>query len=59
MSRVTVAAGVFALVVLIAGTMDDILTRVTKTFLPYVGAVTGVRPADEPLPPSNRVPHFE
>jgi cytochrome c oxidase subunit 4 len=59
LNRILIAAGVFWLAVLIGGTLDDVLTRATKTYRPFIGAMTGVRPPGEALPPESEVPHFE
>lgn len=51
LSRAIIAAGFAGLLLLMALTFDDVLTRTTTTYLPFIGALDGVRPPGSPIPP--------
>jgi len=50
-SRGVLVAGVLAVALLMFLTIDDLRTRDTRTYLPFVGALDGVRPPIAPVPP--------
>ena len=50
MSRAILIAGVIAVLLMMTLFIDDVRTRHTGTFLPYVGALNGVRPPSAPVP---------
>ncbi|HEY8514002.1 MAG TPA: cytochrome C oxidase subunit IV family protein [Candidatus Binatia bacterium] len=51
MSRAALFAGIVAVFILIAISLDDVMTRTTKTFQPFYGALDGRRPPGAPVPP--------
>jgi len=51
MARAALIAGVFAVLLLIGLALDDVVTRTTSTYLPFYGALDGVRPPGAPVPP--------
>jgi len=51
MSRAILIAGLIAVLLMMTLFIDDVRTRHTGTFLPYVGALNGVRPPSAPIPP--------
>ena len=51
MSRAVLIAGIFAVLLLMGLTFDDVRTRHTQTYLPFIGALDGVRPPNAPIPP--------
>ncbi len=51
MSRAILIAGIIAVLLMMFLSIDDLRTRHTQTFLPYVGALNGVRPPSAPVPP--------
>jgi len=51
MSRAILIAGVLGVLLMIGLTLDDYLTRDSGTYLPFVGALDGVRPPGAPVPP--------
>jgi cytochrome c oxidase subunit 4 len=51
MSRAVLVAGILAVALMLGFTLDDVLTRSTTTYLPFVGALDGVRPPGAPVPP--------
>jgi len=50
-SRGILVAGVIAVFLLMAITIDDLRTRHTGTYLPFIGALDGDRPSNAPVPP--------
>ena len=44
-------SGLVAVALLMLLTIDDVRTRHTQTYLPFIGALDGDRPADAPVPP--------
>ncbi len=52
MTRVILIAGIMGVVLMMSFTFDDILTRTTQTYLPFIGALDGVRPPGAPVPPA-------
>lgn len=50
MSRTVLLAGVLAIMLMMGLFLDDVLTRHTSTYLPYYGALNGVRPSGAPVP---------
>ena len=50
-SRAVLIAGVLAVALLMVIAIDDLRTRHTQTFLPFIGALDGDRPATAPVPP--------
>jgi cytochrome c oxidase subunit 4 len=51
MSRAILIAGIVAVLLMMAFFIDDVRTRRMESFLPYVGALNGVRPPSAPVPP--------
>jgi cytochrome c oxidase subunit 4 len=51
MSRAILIAGLIGLLLMMTLFIDDVRTRSRETFLPYVGALNGVRPPNAPVPP--------
>lgn len=51
MSRAILVAGVIAVGLLMVIAIDDLRTRHTRTYLPFIGALDGDRPANAPVPP--------
>jgi cytochrome c oxidase subunit 4 len=51
MWRAILFAGILAVLLMMFLSIDDLRTRHTSTFLPYVGALNGVRPPSAPVPP--------
>jgi len=51
MSRAILISGVVAVALMMILFINDLRTRHTPTFLPYVGALNGVRPPAAPVPP--------
>ena len=50
-SRALLVAGVLAVFLLMGIALDDLRNRHTRTYLPFIGALDGVRPPDAPVPP--------
>jgi cytochrome c oxidase subunit IV len=50
-SRAILIAGVLAVFLLMGIAVDDLRSRHTRTYLPFIGALDGVRPPDAPVPP--------
>jgi cytochrome c oxidase subunit 4 len=50
-SRAVLISGILAVALLMALALDDVRTRGTQTFLPFIGALDGDRPPDAPVPP--------
>jgi hypothetical protein len=44
-------SGVIAVLLLMGIAIDDLRSRHTRTYLPFIGALNGVRPPGAPLPP--------
>jgi hypothetical protein len=51
MSRAVLISGVIAVFLLMGIAIDDLRNRHTRTFLPFIGAINGVRPPGAPVPP--------
>lgn len=51
MTRAILVSGVIAVFLLMGIAIDDVRNRHTKTYLPFVGALDGVRPPTAPVPP--------
>jgi cytochrome c oxidase subunit IV len=51
MWRAVLFAGIFAVGLMMFLFLDDVRTRHTQTFLPFIGALDGVRPPQAPVPP--------
>jgi cytochrome c oxidase subunit 4 len=51
MSRAILIAGVIGVLLLMTLIIDDLRTRRMESFLPYVGALNGVRPPTAPVAP--------
>lgn len=51
MTRAILIAGVLGMFLLMGIAIDDVRNRHTRTYLPFIGALNGVRPPGAPLPP--------
>ncbi|MBY0278378.1 cytochrome C oxidase subunit IV family protein [Candidatus Binatia bacterium] len=51
MTRAVLISGVIAVFLLMGIAIDDLRNRHTRTYLPFIGALNGVRPPNAPLPP--------
>lgn len=52
MSRAILVAALIGLALMMSFTFDDVITRTTRTYLPFIGALDGVRPPGAPVPPA-------
>lgn len=51
MTRAVLISGVIAVFLLMGIAIDDLRSRHTRTYLPFIGALDGVRPPSAPVPP--------
>lgn len=50
LTRAILISGVIAVFLLMGIAIDDVRSRHTQTYMPFVGALNGVRPPDAPVP---------
>lgn len=50
LTRAILISGVIAVFLLMGIAIDDVRNRHTQTFMPFIGALDGVRPPDAPVP---------
>ena len=50
MTRAILVSGVIAVFVLLGIAIDDLRSRDSQTYMPFIGALDGVRPPDAPVP---------
>lgn len=50
MTRAILIAGVLGVFLLMGIAIDDLRSRESRTYMPFIGALDGVRPPDAPVP---------
>jgi len=50
MTRAILVSGVIAVFLLMGIAIDDLRSRDSQTYMPFIGALDGVRPPDAPVP---------